>query len=313
MVFRYLWIIGLLALVVASWSRGAWLAGGLVLLLVAWIRLSKRWIAALVGLGVIAVVIINANAGRDTWNRNPYLYRLITLVRVENLTSKIPERINLYQKAVGMTQEHPFIGHGIGSIYLTSVRYARPGDPWADVPDFAHNVFLQVAAELGVPAAALFAALIGTALWRGYRAARSRCGDRRGKREEERAEVVSESESESEGAKAGQTYGATELRSDGATRSESSKESPEKADTIRTPDFCLLSPQHEMLAVTMALTAYLLTQMTANSLNVYLSNQFFFWFLMAGALCASNGRNPPSPSGLWRTGKAQEAQILKVE
>ena len=36
-----------------------------------------------------------------------------------------------------------------------------------------------------------------------------------------------------------------------------------------------------MLGVTMALTAYLLTQMTANSLNVYVSNQFFFWFLMA--------------------------------
>lgn len=35
------------------------------------------------------------------------------------------------------------------------------------------------------------------------------------------------------------------------------------------------------LGVTMALGAYLLTQMTANSLNVYVSNQFFFWFLMA--------------------------------
>jgi O-antigen ligase len=30
-----------------------------------------------------------------------------------------------------------------------------------------------------------------------------------------------------------------------------------------------------------ALLAYLATQMTANSLNVYFSNQFFFWFLMA--------------------------------
>lgn len=38
-----------------------------------------------------------------------------------------------------------------------------------------------------------------------------------------------------------------------------------------------------------ALAAYLVTQMTANSLNVYGSNQFFFWFLMAAvaswALC----------------------------
>ena len=31
----------------------------------------------------------------------------------------------------------------------------------------------------------------------------------------------------------------------------------------------------------MALVAYLITQMTANALNIYVSNQFFFWFLMA--------------------------------
>jgi len=313
MVFRYLWIIGLLALVVASWSRGAWLAGGLILLLVAWIRLPKRWIAALVGLGTIAIIILNVNANRDSWNQNPYLWRLITLARVENPLRKDPSRVNLFHKVVGMLGERPMTGHGIGSFYLTSRNYARPGDPSADAPDFAHNVFLQVAAELGVPAAALFAALIVCALWHGYRAARSRRSDRRGKREEERAEVVSESEGESEGARGEQIDGTTELRSDGATWGESSRESPEKADTILPPASCLLSPQHEMLGVTMALTAYLLTQMTANSLNVYLSNQFFFWFLMAGALCASDGHNPPSPSGLWRTGKAQESQILKVE
>lgn len=52
----------------------------------------------------------------------------------------------------------------------------------------------------------------------------------------------------------------------------------------------------------MALVAYLITQMTANALNIYVSNQFFFWFLMAAALCGSDGRK-----------EAQESQILKVE
>ena len=288
MVFRYLWIIGLLALVVASWSRGAWLAGGLILLLVTWIRLSKRWIAALVGLGTIVVIILSVNTNRDSWYQNPYLWRLITLVRVENLTNKSPDRFNLYYKTVGMIRDHPFVGHGIGSIYLTSVRFARPGDPYADRPDFAHNVFLQVAAELGVPAAALFAALIIFALWKGFR---------KWKAEGEKWKVEGEKRKAESGSHDGRTvklsngqpvdgstvgryhgnYGRTGRQSDGQ---------PVEDSTVgryhgTTEDGLTI------LGVTMALTAYLLTQMTANSLNVYVSNQFFFWFLMAGALCAN--------------------------
>ena len=273
-----MYVTGLLALVVASWSRATWLAGALVLLLVAWIRLPKRWTAILVAMGAIAVVVLNANANRESWNQNIYLHRLITLVRFENPLSKDPTRVDLYKKAFGMIQEHPLTGHGIGSFYLTSVRFARPGDPYADRPEFAHNFLLQMAAELGVPAAALFAALLGAALWRGYRAARSLTevpGSiplRRGFGGQE--SQVSRIQPP--------TTAAPQIGS-----SVPSAESPEKADTILTPDSCLLSPQHEMLAVTMALTAYLLTQMTANSLNVYVSNQFFFWFLMAAVLCAN--------------------------
>ena len=261
-------VIALLALVVASWSRATWLAGALVLLLVAWIRLPKRWTAGLVAAVATAVLVLNVNANRESWNQNIYLHRLITLVRLEKPSSKAPDRLNLYHKAIGMIREHPFVGHGIGSIYLTSVRFAQPGDPYAEVPNFAHDFLLQMAAELGTPAAALFAALIGTALWRGYRAARSLAEVPGSKSQVSRLQPP--------------TTAAPQIGS-----SVPSAESPEKADTILTPDSCLLSPQHEMLAVTMALTAYLITQMTANALNIYVSNQFFFWCLMAALLCGS--------------------------
>jgi hypothetical protein len=219
-------VFSLLALVVVSWSRATWLVGILVLFLVAWIRLPKRWSIAVGSLGVMAIAIVNLNANRESWQRNQYLWRLITLVRVENPMNKSPDRLNLYYKTVGMIREHPFVGYGIGSTYLTSVHFARPGDPYADVPNFAHNFLLQISAELGVPVAMLFTALIGVALWRGYRKAHFHPA----------------------------SYGAG------------------------------MSPT---LAVTMALTAYLITQMTANALNIYVSNQFFFWFLMAALLCAN--------------------------
>jgi O-antigen ligase len=233
-------VIALLALVVASWSRAAWLSGALVLLLVAWIRLPRRWSMAALALGIMAIAIINLNAHRESWQRNEYLMRLISLARVENLSNKSPHRLDLYYKTLGMIREHPFVGHGIGSIYLTSVRFARPGDPYDAIPNFAHNFLLQMAAELGVPVATLFLALILFTLWQGYR----RSGARR------KFQVPS-------------------------PFAEASADKSSKLQDL------------ELLGVTMALTAYLITQMTANALNIYVSNQFFFWFLMAAVLCAS--------------------------
>jgi O-antigen ligase len=285
--FRGLWIAGLLALVILSWSRATWLAGALVLLLVAWNRLPKRWTAMLVAMGAIAMVVLNANANRESWNQNIYLHRLITLVRLEKPSSKAPDRLNLYHKAIDMIRERPIAGHGIGSFYLTSVRFSRSGNPNAEVPDFAHNFLLQMATELGVPVAALFLALILFALWQGYRKSGARkkfqvpspfaeaSADRSSKFQDIEAENP-EAGGEKWKAESGSRDGRTGRQSNGQD--------------------CAT------LGVTMALVAYLITQMTANALNIYVSNQFFFWFLMAAALCGSDGRK-----------EAQESQILKVE
>ena len=100
-----------------------------------------------------------------------------------------------------------------------------------------------------MPVAALFLALIAFALWKGFRKWKAESEGHDGK-------TVRQSNGQPvDGSTAGGNHGTTE-------------------DALT------------MLGVTMALTAYLLTQMTANSLNVYVSNQFFFWLLMAALLCA---------------------------
>jgi len=263
MALHAMWIGGLLALVILSWSRATWLAGGITLLLVAWFRLSRRWTAAFVGLGVLAVAIINLNANRAAWQSNEYLSRLTSLTRLENPENKDPSRIHLYQKALGMLREHPLIGHGIGSFYLTSVRFAKPGDPYAAVPNFAHNFLLQLAAELGVPAAGLFLALIGAALWCGYRRSR-----------------------------AGQMWMAAKRR-----------QNAQESDSIRSSVSGLQPPSYETLGITLTLTAYLITQLTANALNIYISNQFLFWFLMA-ALLTARSEGDAKDGGVKRYGAA---------
>jgi O-antigen ligase len=160
---------------------------------------------------------------------NVYLSRLITLVRFEKLTKKDSGRSYRYQRGYGMVAAHPLAGHGIGSFYLTGLKYASSTDPEPERPDFAHNIILQIATEQGVPIAALFAGLISWVLYSGIRS------------------------------------------------------------WYRQETTAKKSSAHALnaLGVTLALGAYLETGMTGNSLNVYVSNQFFFWFLMAEVLAAS--------------------------
>ena len=228
---------GLLAMLVASWSRAAWLSGLVFLSLVAVFRLPRFWVATLIALPVAAVIFMNFSPRAAVWTQEPYLARLGALVRLESPAAKDPVRLNLYRKATAMISRRPLSGHGIGSFYLTSMDFARPGDPHAGEPDFAHNFLLQVAAELGLPAAVLLAGLVTWGLWSGIRAWLRR-------RQEE-----------------------------------------------PSPSAGALT----LLGATFSLGAYLQTQLTANSLNVYASNQFFFWFLLAALLAMSSpDRGPDS-------------------
>jgi hypothetical protein len=44
-----------------------------------------------------------------------------------------------------------------------------------------------------------------------------------------------------------------------------------------------------MLGTTLVLCVYVQTNLTSNSLNIYASNQFLFWFLMAAVLGMTQG------------------------
>lgn len=210
----------------ASWSRAAWLAGITGCALIIYLRTSWAWRISIIASIACFPFIINKFSTLPAWQHNSYLSRLGSLTRFEKPMSKDPNRLNLYIKSLYMIKDHPIWGHGIGSFYLKSVNYAREEDPTGEQAAFAHNVILQIAAEVGLPAGVLFTGLCCWALWRGLR---------------------------------------TWLKMRGAQGPPSSH--------------ALL-----VLGVTLSLGAYLQTQMTANSLNVYISNQFFFWFMMAALL-----------------------------
>jgi O-antigen ligase len=222
----------LAVMVIASFSRATWLAAGVFLLVVAWRRLPKKILAAFFAIAVVCVFAVNANVNNPRWRENPYWVRLVALVRFENPLNKDAGRINLYYKGMGMMQSRPLVGHGIGSFYLTSTLYPNRSDPFGDRPDFAHDIFLQVATELGIPVALVFAALCVFVLY----------------------------------------FAWTHLKS---SRTPSERRAP--SGNVAHPEIVNLP----LLGTAIALSAYLTTQLTANSLNVYVSNQLFCWFLAA--------------------------------
>jgi O-antigen ligase len=77
-----------------------------------------------------------------------------------------------------MIEAHPVQGVGVGNFQVTSVDYLlRPGliqrsDFIVDDPKVAHNIYLQVTAELGVVGIALFGFLLAFALRCALEAAR---------------------------------------------------------------------------------------------------------------------------------------------
>ena len=96
-------------------------------------------------------------------------------------------RTDIWTVGMRMVRAHPVTGIGLGNFQNTSVHYLlRPGEIqrsefFVDQPKVAHNTFLQVLAEVGVPGLILFLMIIGFSLRAGIRAAWSfqRSGDLR--------------------------------------------------------------------------------------------------------------------------------------
>ena len=224
-------------LLVMTYSRATWLAAAIGVLLLLSLRLKSRWIIIVIIASVTLWWAANESAKKGgAWANNLLMARLHSLIRVESLSTKSSARFEIYQKALSMIQSRPWTGHGSGSFYLTSPKFALKNDAMGAEPNFAHNFILQFAAELGIPATLLFCSLIGTAWYKGFVRTRAALKEKNGD---------------------------------------------------RVP-----------LALFLALTTYLITQMTANSLNIYVSHQFLFWFLIAALLTLPDSKTENRPKAI---------------
>ena len=149
-----------------TYSRGAW--GGTIVelgifFLLADLRYSWRALLLLILIGLAgATFVAVVHPAID-----PAVIR-----RVEGTTFSLAAthwRVFLALSAVAIFRSHPVFGTGLGTFPLVYPQYRLPGDPNPLPVPFAHNIFLNVAAEGGALGLGAFVAIIGWALVAGWR------------------------------------------------------------------------------------------------------------------------------------------------
>ncbi|MGD1995081.1 MAG: O-antigen ligase family protein [Anaerolineae bacterium] len=158
------------AVLTITQSRSAWLgavAGGALVVSVRW--RPARW-ALLIGALVLAYGLVTIGPREALAS----LFPSTASEGIDSLASSVSleGRLELWSLALYGIQDFPFSGCGLGAfrkvVHLFYPLFLRSPD--ADIAH-AHNMFLQVALDLGLPGLTAYLALAGTALWIGLRLA----------------------------------------------------------------------------------------------------------------------------------------------
>ena len=155
----------IIGVAIAARSRGAIIALGAAFVVLIALRWRRGWLAAL--LGALA-------SGAVVWRIG--LTPLLDAVSVSGAMTGFDSRLEIWSRALYMIQDFSFTGVGIGSFQMVA-NLLYPfflAGPDAAIPH-AHNIFLQVAVDLGLPGLIAWLSVLLTvvmAAWHIYQAGR---------------------------------------------------------------------------------------------------------------------------------------------
>ncbi len=163
---------GLLAVAAVgmSLSRGAWvgIALGLFLMMLFWSRRSR----VLFSIGLIAAIPLGTMAFMNVLPSEVSsrlataldYFRFIDVTKEEVTTQNwaVIERVAHWQAAIDMIRAHPLFGVGAGNYPAVYEWYAVQG--WPEALGHAHNFYLNMAAETGIPGLLVYLSFVLTAL-----------------------------------------------------------------------------------------------------------------------------------------------------
>jgi putative inorganic carbon (HCO3(-)) transporter len=159
-------VLGCGAGILLSLSRGAWVGVMLALavMLASWSQASRHWLAPAVGVLVLLVLLTATNLLPGGWSdrlvavaENFGVFDVRT-VQVSNENFAVVERMAHWQAGWYMLLDHPLLGVGAGNYPAAYDRYSLPG--WREHLGHAHNYYLNMAAEAGLPGGLAFLALM---------------------------------------------------------------------------------------------------------------------------------------------------------
>lgn len=178
--------IAMLAAILMSWSRGAWLgvaAGAVVAIIVQSRRafvLSNVAALALITVAFLGSLNLIPPAIAERFSGITDYFGVFDVrgVKVDDANFALVERMAHWQAAAEMFATHPAIGVGMGNYAVAYPDYALPR--WSDPLGHAHNYYLNVAAETGTVGLFAYLVLWLAAVWQAWRAIRASNGIARG-------------------------------------------------------------------------------------------------------------------------------------
>jgi putative inorganic carbon (HCO3(-)) transporter len=142
-------------------SRGAWLAFGAIVLLIILLRWRWGWLT-LPASGIASVIVLYSVG----------ITRVLETLSYNDAFNGIEGRLEIWSRAIYMIQDFPFTGIGMGSF----MRVADTLYPFFLMGPgkivHAHNLFLQIAVDLGLPGLIAWLAifvLVIVAAWQVYK------------------------------------------------------------------------------------------------------------------------------------------------
>jgi putative inorganic carbon (hco3(-)) transporter len=158
----YLLIIGAMVGLVLTYSRGAWLGTGVGLLIL--LPVLKRGFWLILGAVLLGPVLVGMVTSSDA-----------VLARLESIAAAgsdpaLMERLEIWGMAFRLVAEHPLLGVGLGNFQAAYGRLMVPDLPLLtyplELPEHAHNLFLNLAVEVGLVGVSAFAWLLAVAFLR---------------------------------------------------------------------------------------------------------------------------------------------------
>jgi len=163
-------LLGLVVLLAATYTRGAWLGLAATGLTYGWLRFRRQTVILTVGLlALLGLFPLLNRLSVDQWNYD--LGRVPIIARITDSqaeSSSVDWRIEVWTEMRRAVSERPFLGHGLGTFPVLRERQTR--DPFQD-PN-AHNDYLRLGVELGFIGLGIYVITLLALLWASIKAYR---------------------------------------------------------------------------------------------------------------------------------------------